>query len=119
MHFLARFGNETNRSAGLRLLSRAKELTQHLRIVDETDRRFAESGSAACEARAGPVENTILECESSANGAGRVLDGEYLALDVEVGRDVAAVDAQKLATADIVLASFGRVSGGAAIQRHP
>ena len=119
MHFLARFGNETNRSAGLRLLSRAKELTQHLRIVDETDRRFAESGSATCESWAGPIENAVLECECSADGAGRVLDGEYLALDIEVGRDVATVDAQKLATADVVLASFGRISGSAAIQRHP
>lgn len=108
-----------NWSAGLRLLSRAKELTQHLRIIDESDRRFAKSGSAACEARAGPVENAVLECERSADGARRVLDGERLALNIEVGRDVAAVDAQKLATADIVLASFGRISGGAAIQRYP
>ena len=119
MHFLARLGNETNWSAGLRLLSRAKELTQHLRIVDQSDRRFAESGSAACEARAGPVEDAVLECESSADGARRVLDGERLALHVEVGRNVAAVNAQKLAATDVVLASFGRVSGCAAIQRHP
>lgn len=119
MHFLARFGNETNWSAGLRLLRRAKELTQHLRIVNERHRRFAESGPAACEARAGPVENAVPERECSADGARRVLDGERLALDVEVGRNVAAVDAQKLATADIVLASFGRISGGAAIQRYP
>lgn len=119
MHFLARSGNETNRSAGLRLLSRAKELTQHLRIVDKTDRGFAESGSAACEARASPVENAVLECECCADRARRDLEGERLALNIEVGRDVAAVDAHKLATADIVLASFGRISGGAAIQRYP
>lgn len=119
MHFFARFCNETNWSARLWLLSRAKELTQHLRIVDESDRRFAESGSAACEARAGPVENAVLECECSADGAWGLLDGKHLALDVEVGRDVAAVDAQKLATTDIVLASFGQVSGGAAVQGYP
>ena len=103
----------------MRLLSRSKELTQHLRIVDKIHRRFAESGSAACEARARPVENTVLECERGADGAWSVIDGERLALDVEVGRHVAAVDAQKLATADIVLASFGGIGRRAAVQGHP
>lgn len=119
MHFLARFRNKTNWGARLRLLGRAQELTLHLGIVDEGDRRFAESGSAACKARARPVEDAVLECEGGADGARRVLDGEHLALDVEVGGHVAAVDAQKLATADVVLTSFGWVSGRAAVQRHP
>lgn len=119
MHFLARFGNETDRGACLWLLSRPKELAQHLRVVDEINRRFAEFGSAAREARARPVEIAVLECKSSADGAWSVLDGELLALDVEVGRHVAAVDAQKLATVDVVLASFGRIGRRAAVQRYP
>jgi len=116
VHFLARFGNKTDWSARLWLLSRAKELTQHLCIINEVDRRFAESGFAACKARACPVENAVLKCEGSADGAWSVLDRELLALDVEVGRHVAAVDAQELATADVVLASFGWIGGRAAIQ---
>jgi hypothetical protein len=119
VHFLARFGNETDWSARLWLLSRAKELTQHLCIINEVNRGFAEFRSAACEAWARPVENAVLECEGSADGARRVLDGELLALDVEVGRHVAAVDAQKLAATNVVLASFGRVGGRAAVQRYP
>ena len=119
MHFLARFRNETNWSTGLRLLSSAKELTEHLRIVDEGDRRFAESGFAGCEAWAGPVEYATLECERGADGARGVLDGERLALDVEVSRHVAVVDTQQLAAANIVLASFGWVGGRIAVQRYP
>lgn len=101
------------------LLSRSKELTQHLRVVDKSDRRFAESSFAACEARARPVENAVLECECGADRAWSVVDGERFALVIQVGRHVAAVDAQKLATADIVLAGFGRIGGRTAVQGHP
>lgn len=98
------------------LLSRTQELTQHLRIVDESDRRFAESGSAACEARARPVENAVFERERGADRAWSVVDRKRLALNVEVGRHVAAVDAQKLTTANVVLAGFGRIGRRAAVK---
>ena len=103
----------------MRLLSRSKELTQHLRIVDKIHRRFAESGSAAREARARPVEDAVFERESRADGAWRVCNRERPALDVEVGRRVAAVDAQELTAADIVLARFGRSGRCGAVKRYP
>jgi hypothetical protein len=103
----------------LRLLGSTKELTQHLRIVDKIHRRFAESGSAAREARARPVENAVFERECRADGTWGVGDGERPALDVEVGGHVAAINAQELAAADVVLAGYGGIGGRAAIQRYP
>jgi len=94
-------------------------LTQYLRIVHEVDRRFAEPGSAACEAWTCPIENAVFERERGTDGARSCLDGEELAVNVEVRGHVATIDAQKLATANVILASPRRVNRRASIKRHP
>lgn len=78
-------------------------MTLDLRIFDKVDRLFAELHSASGEARAGPVENTILESERGADRARSIRYRERLALDVEVRRNVATVDTQELTATDIVL----------------
>jgi hypothetical protein len=58
----------------------------------------------------------LLESEESADGASGGLDGEGLLRHGEVCRDGAAVDAQQLATADVILASRQMVCSCVAIE---
>lgn len=80
-------------------------MTLDLRIVDEVDWRLAELSSASGKAWAGPIKNTVPESKRGADRAWSVHDRERLALNIEIRRDIAAIDTQELTTTDIVLPS--------------
>lgn len=114
--FIARFSLQSKWRTQLRGCFGPTELCQDLSIVDKVYGLLAELDSAASEEWAGPIEYAFCEREVCADGSSGGLDGERLLLHIEICGDGAAVDAQQLAAADVVLACRQRVCSCVAIE---
>jgi hypothetical protein len=119
VHFIARLSLQPKWRTQPLCYDWSDELCQDLSIVDEVDGLLAELDSPAGEAWAGPIEYAFYEGEVCADGSSGGLDGERLLHHIEVCGDGAAIDAQQLANADVILSSRQWVCSCVAVKCYP